>query len=521
VFAKIARLYHTLKYLKLIQIFYQVWYRIKNKFLKINLYTKYNHSPIYFLQTLIAEDVIVSEEKFLKPNHFKFLNLEKQFGEKINWNFLEHGKLWNYNLQYFDYLQNESVSIEQREKLLENFSEALIASEVKLEPYPVSLRIINTIIFISKHKIKNLAIDKALKQQINYLENNLEYHLLANHLLENIFALFISAFALQNKKLFITSNKLLHQQLEEQILNNGAHYELSPMYHSIILSKLLLCIDVCEQNEFGKNINYNYLHETASKMLGWINEYSFSDGSWALMNDAALGIAPTTQQLINAANKLEIKSSKTSLGECGFYKLKNTDAEVLITTGKISPTYQPGHAHSHGLHFCMFLKSKQVIVDTGISTYNNTQQRWYERSTVAHNTVVINNQNQSDVWGAFRVGKRCKVKIINSDNKNFQASVIHSKGKHTRAFLLENNSLVISDNLSSNNIAKGKVHFNTNEQLQKKGQEFITYDYTISLDKSSLNLKETFISNQYNKLQSVACLEYCFNQTASIKISWK
>ena len=519
---KFLRVFYTISYLKPIQIFYQVWYRIKNKFLKIGWYKKYDGLKIHFLQSNIVNEVIISQDKYKQNKHFKFLNLEHKFNDKIDWNFLEHGKLWNYNLQYFDILQDESITKNERENLLQNFSEALEKGEVKLEPYPVSLRVINSILFISKYNVQNHTINKALKKQINYLENNLEYHLLANHLLENVFTLFISAFAIQNKNLLKKANKLLQKQLKEQILSNGAHFELSPMYHSIILSKLLLCLDVCMHNEFSQNINYSYLQTTASKMLGWINEYSFSDGSWALMNDAALNVAPTTQQLNVASNKLKVKPSKTELGECGFYKLKNEDAEVLITTGKISPSYQPGHAHSHGLHFCMVLKGKQIIVDTGISTYNNTKQRWYERSTVAHNTITVNNQSHSDVWGAFRVGKRSRTKIIQLTHDFFNASIEVREELIKRSFLLENYELTVSDFILSDIEAIGKLHFVETEKLIKEKKNIVfSENFILRIEDQNNELSETFISNQYNQLQKATCLSYKFNKSASIKISWQ
>lgn len=518
---KFLRVFYTISYLKPIQIFYQLWYRIKNKFLKIEWYKKYNELTIHFLQSNIVGEVINSQDKYKQNKHFKFLNLEYKFNDKIDWNFFGHGKLWNYNLQYFDFLQDESILKSERENLLQNFSEVLEKGEVKLEPYPVSLRVINTILFISKHNVENHVIDKVLKQQINYLENNLEYHLLANHLLENIFTLFISAFTLQSKDLLTKANNLLQQQLKEQIVNNGAHFELSPMYHSIILSKLLLCLDVCKQNEFSQNINYSYLQTTASKMLGWMNEYSFKDGSWALMNDAALNVAPTTQQLNVAANKLQVKPSATELGACGYFKLKNEDAEVLITSGKISPSYQPGHAHSHGLHFCMFLKGKQIIVDTGISTYNNTVQRWYERSTVAHNTVTINNQNQSDVWGAFRVGKRSKTKVIQSTKNFFNASIEVREELIKRSFLLENYELTVSDFILSDIEAIGKLHFVETEKLVQEKNIIFSNNFSLKIENQVNELNETFISNQYNQLQKTNFMSYKFTKSASIKISWQ
>ena len=67
-------------------------------------------------------------------------------------------------------------------------------------------------------------------------------------------------------------------------------------------------------------------------------------------------------------------------------------------------------------HMYCIINSQPVIVDTGISTYETGDQRKFERSTSAHNTVVVNNQEQSQVWGSFRVAKRAKVEILVESN---------------------------------------------------------------------------------------------------------
>ena len=41
---------------------------------------------------------------------------------------------------------------------------------------------------------------------------------------------------------------LLAKELNEQILPDGAHYELSPMYHTILSDRLLDCINALKHN---------------------------------------------------------------------------------------------------------------------------------------------------------------------------------------------------------------------------------------------------------------------------------
>lgn len=526
---KLALIINTLRFVKPIQIRYQIWYRIKNRFLRLSWYTAYDAIPIHHLQAEQYGDLILSSNKYLGKNCFQFLNLEYDFNKKINWNFQEHGKLWNYNLQYFDYLHDDNISVQERVGLLENFSNELLFGSVSPEPYPVSLRVINTILFQSKYNVLNKTIHKALLRQIQYLENNLEYHLLANHLLENIFTLYIASFAIKNEKLFKKTNKLLKQQLAEQILPDGAHYECTPMYHSIILSKLLLCIEVAEKNNFF-NTSIGDYKKFASAMLGWMNAYSFPDGSWALMNDAALGIAPSTRSLNTYASKLIIKATKKELNECGYRKLAGVNWEVIIDVGNIMPSYQPGHAHADVFNFCLWYKGKQVIIDSGISTYNSNIQRAYERSTQAHNTVTIGSVNQSEVWGAFRVGKRAKVEVLRSDNEVVKA--VHNGYKkkfnilHERTFIASENELSISDSLigfSSHISATSNliISESVTEQRDNQNNNIYTLESGIKIFvKAPCKIFTTSVSHAYNRLIQVPQLQIQAVSNSTLKIGF-
>lgn len=447
------RILNTIRYIKLIQLYYQVWYRIKNRFVKIDWYNSYLDSQITRLDFLVYDKLVVCTNKYKGNNLFSFLNLSHKFNDEIDWNFSGHGKLWNYNLQYFDYLLDENIPVSERLRLLQDFSKSLLAEIVKPEPYPTSLRIINTIIFISNHDSVNYPIiESALKKQVDYLSHNLEYHLLANHLLENIFTLFISSYALRSRQLFNKAASLLKDQLNQQILPDGAHCECSPMYHSIILSKLLLCIDVARTYpEFDPDMDY--LEQKAASMLGWINNFSFPDGSWALMNDAALDIASTTKQLNKASSLLGLLPLENPLKESGYRKLKGKEWEIIANVGNIIPTYQPGHAHADMLSFCLWYNGKQVIVDPGTSTYNNTAQRHFERCTFAHNTLSVDKKNQSDVWSAFRVGKRAHCNVL--VDTETEVSAEHDGYKkigiiHRRTFTAFPDSLVIYDEVYFN-----------------------------------------------------------------------
>jgi hypothetical protein len=49
---------------------------------------------------------------------------------------------------------------------------------------------------------------------------------------------------------------------------------------------------------------------------------------------------------------------------------------------------------------------KNILIDSGVFQYEDGERRQYARSTAAHNTVVIDNLDQAELWKSFRMGRR-------------------------------------------------------------------------------------------------------------------
>ena len=194
-------------------------------------------------------------DRYFKNNTFEFLNIKHDFSNEVNWNHDQYGKLWTYNLNYFDFLNQHELTKEEGLYLIQNYIENEAHLKDGKEPYPISLRLINWVKFLAENNIKEDQIDTVLYHHTRILMYNLEYHLLGNHLLENAFALFFGAYYFQDDQIYSKSKKLLTLQLEEQILKDGAHYELSVMYHQILFHRLLDCIQLIVLNPTRKEDN--------------------------------------------------------------------------------------------------------------------------------------------------------------------------------------------------------------------------------------------------------------------------
>ena len=82
--------------------------------------------------------------------------------------------------------------------------------------------------------------------------------------------------------------------------------------------------------------------------------------------------------------------------------------QLILDVGDPCPDDLPAHAHADCLSFELWVDGERWVVDTGTSTYEAGPRRAYERSTAAHNTVEIDGEDQTEVWGIFRAARRAR-----------------------------------------------------------------------------------------------------------------
>jgi len=505
------RLYNTVKFLKAKQIYYRLYYLLRKRTRRLigfqPLLRKHSHATL-----LTLEKSIPIADCYLGENEFKFLNLSKHFAEHIDWNYSEYGKLWTYNLSYFDFL-TQSYSDEQL-VLIKDFIHNLAHIKDGLEPFSISLRGMNWIKFLSYHKIENQEIDDALYAQYYRLLESVEYHLLGNHLLENAFSLLFGAYYFQDEQLYSQAKAILLEELEEQILKDGAHFELSSMYHQIMLFRLLDCINLIQNSDWKKQELLEFLEKKAEIMLGWIRTISYNDGSIPLLNDSTNNIAPKTEELLEYAKRLNLTSQEVQLRECGYRKFSTDKYEMILDVGSIGPDYIPGHAHSDTFSFELRKSGKPFIVDTGLSTYESNARRTLERSTASHNTVEINGQDQSEVWGGFRVANRAKVIHLKEEDNVIESTHDGYKREgilHTRKWTYTSNTVILEDELKKTTQAIARFHFHPDIEKSEIFNAFNLegYDYKIL---------HYHYAPEFNLTMDAYLLEISFSQSLKVEI---
>ena len=353
---------------------------------------------------------------------FQFLNRAGNIRTSTDWNNHEQSKLWLYNLHYFEWLR-ETIGAERPAEdaawLDRWIADNPVGSGVGWDPYPISLRTVNWIIWFMTFGRGTESHFKSLAAQTCHLMRSIEYHLGGNHLLANATALvFAGAFfeGPEADRWRARGLELLADQISEQILTDGAHFELSPMYHSLVLEGMLdlLGLSHAYPDVLDEPIAAMGLKEVARQMAQWLAAIRHPDGQIPYFNDAAFGIAPAPADLLSYARRRAVPGSAsvnhlTVLAPSGFAILSQPPFHVIFDCGRIGPDYLPAHAHADTLSFELSLGGNRLISNSGTSTYERGSERERERSTSAHATVEIDGASSAETWASFRVGRRPNV----------------------------------------------------------------------------------------------------------------
>lgn len=355
-------------------------------------------------------------------NQIVFLNVERPLpDDNVDWAPDGTSKLWRYNLHYFEFLHWDCYPRRKKEALITDWVQNNpFGKGDGWEPYTCSSRIINWVKFYLEIGPDALpaSVERSLATQLLWLEKNLEFHLLGNHLLKNAAALVLGgAFFDSNAaaRCLQRGTSLLLSQAREQFLSDGGHFERSPQYHSLCLEDCLEVIALLKNNP--SLVDEAALHELckiASAAATYLSTILAADHQIPLFNDSAFRIASEPRDLLSyAANVLgindkspHIASTRIFLPDSGYFGYRSAGDSMVIDCGPIGPDYQPGHAHCDTLSYELCIDEKRVVVDSGVFDYEAGEMRNYVRSTRAHNTVAIDHEEQSEIWSAFRVARR-------------------------------------------------------------------------------------------------------------------
>ncbi|HUS49167.1 MAG TPA: alginate lyase family protein, partial [Candidatus Paceibacterota bacterium] len=231
----------------------------------------------------------------------------------------------------------------------------------------------------------------------------------------------------ESKKWLKKGLKGLEEEMKFQVYNDGVDYELSISYHRYVTELFLWAGYLCKINEQqSSNLTIKQLSpqfwEKLKKMVEFSKYYTKPNGLTPQIGDADDGRLHIVWEdfyhwdkenhfalfkLYNYvfSNKLRDPSAlfrttkSKSFSDSGFYIIR--DKDFYLITGRNKCCYGKGGSHTHNdlLSFELSMFGNDFIVDPGTYVYTpdfKTRNRF--RKTRAHNTVMIDNQEQNPIF---------------------------------------------------------------------------------------------------------------------------
>lgn len=358
-----------------------------------------------------------------------------------------------------------------------------------------------------------------LYSQYLYIQKHLETHLLANHYFEDLKALIIASYMFKDDNKLKGYLSLLKKQCEEQILGDGVHFELSLMYHKLILEDLMRIGMLSKCLDFP---NSEWLVPFIQKMTDACYSLEKGIGRTPLFNDSGDNVAKKCRQLQLAAERyFDVRPiEKFAFADSGYYKIYDDNKALIIDAGSIGVDYQPAHGHCDCLSYELSIDGKPLFVNSGTFEYQGNLRRHF-RTTSAHNTVIIGGHEQSQCWGGFRVARRIR-KVRGFLHRNsFEGCYENYLGEeHVRKVRLSDAVLSVVDTTKSKsgNVVKSYLRLAPGytidddiivDKYRNAVCKIKTIDCEMEIEKTE---KQCYYAAEFGKLMSVTCLVFIWQQ---------
>lgn len=474
----------------------QIWTRVARRLVRPRVKpgpAPGRRTPAGSLRTPVAR-----EDGWISPTRVRLLNIEHEFASSIDWRPSDLPRLWTYTLNYFQDLPQRAASEDghagdgmdaaQAARLVDCWIDTNPpATPDTWDPYPISVRVVNWIKWVllsegaggggAAPADAGLASAEAgspaaralnsLATQLLTLERQIEFDIGANHLMANAVALTAGGLffgGAEGDRWARRGFALLFREVDEQVCEDGGHYERSPMYQAVVLEQLLDVLNLWNTLPDGVPEKWRgereHLEGKALSMLDALSIVTHPDGDLSFFNDSTLGASPTLGDLRDYAGRLglssedEVEGGVIWLASTDFFRLSSADGRTvaLFDAGVPGPRHQPGHAHSESLSFELSRDGQRVFVNSGVSTYEAGHERLRQRQTAAHNTVRIDEEEQSEVWASHRCGRRAALDHAScSNDRPFAAHsgyhFLPGHPLHKREISVVDGSVEIVDNI--------------------------------------------------------------------------
>jgi uncharacterized heparinase superfamily protein len=349
---------------------------------------------------------------------FVYLNREADFSGGIRWRDEGASPLWTYQLQYLGCVADlaRTGRVADAARILaawrDEFGKRWDAAA--WHPYPASLRLVNLCVAASAaggfEKLGD-GVHELAALHAAFVLRHVERDVRGNHILENARALlwasrtFARGAAGECER---TARTILETEIEEQVLPDGGHFELSPMYHCIVMRDLL---EIRALLGDGDPLVETHVAPALDRMGDFLAGVLCPDGDIPLLGDSVRNFGPPPKELLRLVGKEPaVFEGVRSFPDTGLHVLRNARIWAIFDAGPVCPDYLPAHGQADTLTIEVWVDGVCVIADPGVFDYSGPERQW-GRSSEAHSTVTFG-RDTSEVYDSFRIGGRAEVNLV-------------------------------------------------------------------------------------------------------------
>lgn len=405
--------------------------------------------PAGFAPLPAGDEVNVDD---VAEGRFRLLAEERALGLPIDWSAPGAAQLWRFHLHYWDWARHLPDS--SRPLVAELWRSWADASPVgrgdAWSPYVVATRAWSLAAAYAELFAGGpvaARVVESLHRHERLLRLVLEHDIGGNHLVRDYKALVGLAAFRGDRGLTARRARAFTGVLARQLLADGGHEERTASYHAQVLGDALDVAGLLA----ALGIRVEGLEASVARMQAWLGAVLLADGDVPQLNDAALvgqdrlralGVEPAPPDVLRR------------LDGAGLVRVALGRLDAVLDVGLPCPPHLPAHAHADSLTFELLVDGARVLVDGGTSEYGTGPVRAVERSTAAHNTVVVDGEDSTEVWGAFRAGRRARTVVEECVDGPGGVRVVachdgyrHLSGQpvHRRTWRFEPGRLVVED----------------------------------------------------------------------------
>lgn len=317
-----------------------------------------------------------------------------------------------------------------------------------------------------------------------------------NHLIGEMAGLFVAStvwpFFPESVEWQSVARDKLEYEVARQTFDDGLNREQAFAYHLFAMDFFLLAMSEAERT--GPRFTQSY-GDTVQNMIraAWLltdasgNVPRYGDGDEGKALDlGSLRSALHCPSWLERRPPALPKEGEYAFSDAGFYlwcddRGSERERFCLMGAGPLGYLRIAAHGHADALAFTLNIGGQPVVVDPGTGAYHgDPETRAYFRSTRAHNTVTVDELDQSEPGGVFLWTRHARVRVLEWGGGRLKAEHdgyrrLDDPVTHRRRLTWSHDALTVADELEARgaHAYEFRLHFAPNCRVTEAGDEWL------------------------------------------------